>query len=128
MKKFILSLLVLFAINLSSNEDFVSDPLEICGDSICIISSFEEQDYFTTYDQEGTVLWEIPYRAKILSWKLDREHIFILSKNRNGQVYYLSCVNPKNGEIIWGNAIFSPEFASSTFSPSGTSDTPPQED
>lgn len=98
-----LILAVLFFSAIAAQADVAIHPSDLY-----VISSFEKMDYFTTYDHDGKLLWEIPFQSKIVSWKLEEGLLVVHSRHREGLAYYLSCVDPKSGEIKWERAIWAP--------------------
>jgi hypothetical protein len=107
MRKAILLLITSFA----AAADYQTDPLSIHSETVSVISSFEEKDFFTVYSSEGKPLWEVSFASKIISSKIDRDHLYIFSKARANQLYFLSCFDAGNGELKWERPIFGPEAA-----------------
>ncbi len=114
MKKYFLTLLVVFctliAVKLSSNEfhdyGFQQDRMIIHHNAIYIISTFDNEDRVSCYDFHGHRHWEVPFHAKIISWKLVHEKVpedtlFVLSKDRHGHKTYLTNLDLRDGRVNW---------------------------
>ena len=81
--------------------DFQQERMLLSHDTIYIISCFDSEDHITAYSYYGTRLWDAPFHAKILSWQLADDYIFVFSKSRQGVKTYLTCINSYNGAMIW---------------------------
>jgi len=89
-------------------------------DMIYTASSFEEVDYLSTFSFTGDLLWEVPFKAKILtidthcSWIESDEnnektdYLFVLSQSRDELAFFLSCIYPATGELLWERTIYAP--------------------
>jgi len=89
-----------------SESGFHSDQLAVNQDDLYVISSFEERDYLTVYTHAGDAVWEMPFNAKILSWKAKDELLFVFSRARNGRAYFVSCLDAKIGNLLWEKGIY----------------------
>lgn len=94
--------------NISAEE---TDALQIRGEMIYVTASFEQVDYFSTLSQQGEFQWELPFKTKIISWKKQENHLFILSKMRDESAFFLSCVDAANGTLQWEKGIYAPSKA-----------------
>jgi outer membrane protein assembly factor BamB len=116
MKHFIfLCLCVLFTAHAKAEDfqfgDFIPEKLIVDYDHVYVISSFDQIQYLTVYNFFGEFIWEVTFNSKIISVEVENEILFTLSKGRNGQAYYLSCFNIKNGRLIWEKPIWAPTVA-----------------
>jgi hypothetical protein len=103
--------IILFSSPLLQSEEvidpgFHTDQLAVNAEDIYAISSFQETDYFTVYTHAGDILWEVPFFAKIISWKARDELLFIFSQARNSQAYFISCLDAKKGYLLWEKGIY----------------------
>lgn len=117
MKKLCIGLLTWLAISLHGEtlDGFTEEKLGITGETICIVSSFNEGDFFTVYAKSGELVWELSFKSQIVSWKnLDDETILIFSKQRNGLYYYLTNISNTDGKVLWEKTIVSPAFGQSS--------------
>ena len=89
-------------------EPIQTEELIVQGEKIHAICSFDQADYFTTFSSQGEFLWEVPFASKIISWKKEDAHLYILSKARNGLTYFLSAIEAANGKMIWEKSILAP--------------------
>jgi len=80
---------------------FEQDRMRVTSDSVIVISSFDSQDHVTAYTHYGVRLWNDPFHAKILSWDISGDLVFVFSKDRQGTKTYLTCINRYTGELIW---------------------------
>jgi hypothetical protein len=106
MKQVLFSILTLMTCNFSYGKDFSDysfsqERMLTTNEAIFIVSSFEESDLVTAYSHYGDFLWETPFFAKILSWNVVDEKVFVFSKHRNGTKTYLTCLNRYTGKKIW---------------------------
>jgi outer membrane protein assembly factor BamB len=108
MKKAVVVLFLLTAALVKADE-YQTEPLAVSKETVYIVSTFEELDYFTAFSPAGTILWEIPFSSKIQSWKIDSGQLYIFSKMRRGQVYFLSCFGMDKGELLWEKPIIAPQ-------------------
>lgn len=110
MKYFITACLatISFYANTAEWTSFQEDALGVDEEAVYTISAFSHVDYFTTFSHRGEFLWEIPFGSTIISWRKENEQLYILSKTRNGSAYFLSCVDPLCGAILWEKGIFKP--------------------
>lgn len=81
--------------------DFQQDRMQLTPESVMVLSTFDNQDHVTTYSYSGTRLWNVPFHAKILSWKFAGDYVFIFSKDRNGSKTYITCLNRHTGTLMW---------------------------
>lgn len=87
--------------DLKSDYDFQPERMQLASDSVIVVSSFETQDHVTAYTLHGLRLWNAPFHAKILSWELYGNNVFVFSKSRQGTSTYLTCIDRFTGELIW---------------------------
>lgn len=83
-----------------ADYDFQQERMLLSSNAVFIISSFDSQDHITAYTYYGTRIWNAPYHAKILSWKLAGDYIFVFSKDRKGPSTYLTCMDKDTGTPI----------------------------
>lgn len=110
--KYLLGLLTLsapLAAQLIDFTRFEAKELSVEDGMVHTICSFDSVDYFTTYSCTGEFLWEIPFGPKIISWQRDGDQILVLSRVRNGTAFFLSAINPMNGNFLWEKGIFAPK-------------------
>ncbi len=81
--------------------DFLQERMLLSSNAVYVISSFDTQDHITAYTHSGLRLWNAPFRAKILSWQIAGDYIFIFSKDRKGSTTYLTCIEKISGELAW---------------------------
>lgn len=81
--------------------DFQQERMKLTPDSVMVISTFDSQDHVTAYTYAGVRLWNVPFHAKILSWQIAGDYVFIFSKDRNGTKTYITCLNRHTGSPIW---------------------------
>ncbi len=81
--------------------NFQQERMLLSSDAIFVISSFDTLDYITAYSYYGVRLWYVLFYAKILSWEIANDHIFVFSKDRAGHSTYLTCLDRYTGELIW---------------------------
>ena len=84
------------------------EKLIVKENAIYTICSFDSIDYFSTFDHEGTFLWEIPFGAKIISVEEAGDRLLLLSRARDGSSYFLSSIERATGTAIWATGIFAP--------------------
>lgn len=101
--------LLLLKIELGADE-LCHQNLIVNGNDIYVISKFNGVDYFTTYNFSGDVVWEVPFNSEIVASKVENDLLLIFSKNRSGVAYYLTCLDPDKGNLLWEKAIFSPNL------------------
>ena len=87
---------------------FETYELMIEEEKIHAICSFDKVDYFTTFSTQGDFIWEIPFAAKIVSWKKEGAQAIVLSKARNGLAFFLSSIDTVSGKIVWEKGIYAP--------------------
>ena len=107
MKKAVLFLLIAF---LATASAYSAEPLTIVQEKICVVSSFEQKDFFTVYSLEGMPLWEVSFSSKVISWRVENDRVHVFSKDRAGKAYYLSCFEIEKGGLQWERPIFAPEI------------------
>lgn len=108
MKLFRLMLLSLFLstafitqVFAESDYDFQQERMKLTADSVMVISTFDTEDHVTAYTYSGVRLWNAPFHAKILSWEIAGNYLFIFSKDRRGIKTYLTCLDRHTGTLIW---------------------------
>ena len=84
-----------------NDYEFQQDRMQLSQDSVIAISTFDNQDHVTAYSFSGVRLWNAPFHAKIVSWRIAGDYVFIFSKDRNGTRTYITCINRHNGGFIW---------------------------
>jgi|SRR6516164_3458987 hypothetical protein len=100
--------LLAIASSLQGEESLQNEVLTINEGVVHVVSSFAEIDYFSTFSEKGEFLWEIPFKSKISSWKKEGDKLFIFSQMRGGAAFFLSCVDLRNGAVLWEKGIFAP--------------------
>jgi hypothetical protein len=108
MKKYSLLLLTLFSCSVldaaqikNYDYDFQQERMLTAEDGIYLISSFETKDGITAYSYYGEKLWEVFFHAKITSWQVVGDRVFIFSKDRGGSTTYLTCLDRFTGRRLW---------------------------
>lgn len=105
MQKYLLAFLMAFGTmgfaQTQYDYDFQQDRMLLTSDGIYIISSFEETDGISAYAYNGNLAWEQRFRAKIVSWQIAQNYIFVFSKHRSGYKTYLTCLDRFSGRVIW---------------------------
>lgn len=81
--------------------DFEQERMLLTTSEILIISSFENEDHISSYSYGGTLLWDSTFHAKIVSWRLAGDYLFVFSKSRKGYKTYLTCLDVNYGTLIW---------------------------
>lgn len=81
--------------------DFNQEKMTIQNDKIYLISTFENRDHLTCYDFHGRRLWNMPFNAKITSWRALDDIIFVFSKARNDESTYITCIDAWTGALLW---------------------------
>ncbi|KTD71214.1 hypothetical protein [Legionella tucsonensis] len=81
--------------------DFQQERMKLTSDSVMVISTFDSEDHVTAYTYAGVRLWNAPFHAKILSWQIAGDFVFIFSKDRKGTKTYITCLNRHTGTPIW---------------------------
>jgi hypothetical protein len=89
-------------------EGFSTEPMVAGSDRIHLFSAFEQVTYLTTYSYAGEALWEMPFNSQVLSWKIKENQLLVFSKARSGFIYFLSCIDERDGALVWERAIFAP--------------------
>jgi len=108
--KFLLALMLCASTLHAFEDDFSKDKLIISAENISVISSFEAMTFITTYSSTGEPLWEAPFTSEIISCKCAEDHLLVFSKARNGIAYFLTCIEAKNGTMVWERPIMAPRF------------------
>lgn len=65
--------------------DFQQERMKLTPDSVMVISTFDSEDHVTAYTYAGVRLWNVPFHAKILSWQIAGDYVFIFLKTVKGQ-------------------------------------------
>lgn len=81
--------------------DFEQERMLLSENGIYILSSFENSDGISAYSYFGSRLWETTFHAKVTSWKLAGDYIFVFSKHRSGYKTYLTCLDRYTGAVLW---------------------------
>ncbi|MBA2727855.1 MAG: hypothetical protein H0U49_06760 [Parachlamydiaceae bacterium] len=81
--------------------EFHQERMRLTSDSVIAISSFDSKDHVTAYTHYGIRLWNAVFHAKILSWDISGDLVFVFSKDRQGHSTYITCINRYTGEQIW---------------------------
>ncbi len=106
MKKLPLLFLAFFSCSalsavVTKDYDFEQERMLIAEDGIYLVSSFDSKDRLTAYSHYGEFLWESSFFAKITSWQVVGNRIFVFSKDRDGYSTYLTCVDRYTGRMLW---------------------------
>jgi hypothetical protein len=80
---------------------FQQERMKLTPDSVMVISTFDSEEHVTAYTYAGIRLWNAPFHAKILSWQITGDYVFIFSKGRKGTKTYITCINRHTGSLIW---------------------------
>ncbi len=103
------AMILFFSGNLTGVEVFSeSDRLSIHKNRVYAVSSFDQMDYFSVYSDLGELVWEVPFNSKVVTWKMTDEWVYIFSRSRGGLAYYVSCIEPITGKLIWEKPIHAP--------------------
>lgn len=81
--------------------DFQQERMLLSSNAVFVISTFDSEDHVTAYTYYGTRIWNAPFHAKILSWQLAGDFVFVFSKDRNGHKTYLTCIDRDSGALVW---------------------------
>lgn len=81
--------------------DFQQDRMLVANDGIYLVSSLESKDALSAYSHHGDKLWEIFFHAKIVSWQVVGNRVFVFSKSRSGPTTYINCLDRYTGRILW---------------------------
>lgn len=84
-----------------SDRDFNQDRMITTSYSVMVLSPFEDIDYVASYTEYGTLLWEVSFNGKVMSWKMKDGLLYVFSKSRYVEKTYLHCINPSTGNILW---------------------------
>jgi outer membrane protein assembly factor BamB len=84
-----------------ADYDFSQDRMIVTSTRIYVISSFETADHISAFSHEGKLVWNAPFYAKILSWQIQGDQIFVFSKDRSGYQTYVTCVDRYTGSMKW---------------------------
>lgn len=84
-----------------NDYNFQQERMLLSQDSVVIVSSFDNQDHISAYSYTGNFLWNAPFHAKILSWQMAQDYIFVFSKDRRGSKTYLTCLDRFSGRLVW---------------------------
>lgn len=89
------------AATIDDDYNFQQERMQLTPDSVMAISSFDNTDHVTAYTYAGVRLWNAPFHAKILSWQIAGDYVFIFSKDRSGTKTYITCLNRHTGILMW---------------------------
>lgn len=81
--------------------EFQQEKMCLTQDSVVAVSSFKNQDFITAYTFNGEKLWDASFHAKIVSWKIVSDYVFVFSKHRDGTKTYITCLDRHTGSVIW---------------------------
>lgn len=81
--------------------EFNQERMIVDHGEIFLISTFKTQDGVTVYNFNGQRLWEVKFHAKIMSWNVQPDIIFVFSKDRDGHSTYLTCLDRFTGRCLW---------------------------
>jgi|688.fasta_scaffold70349_6 hypothetical protein len=84
-----------------SDYDFDQGKMTVQNDRIYLISSFDNVDHISCYDFQGRRLWNVPFHAKITSWRALDNVILVFSKARSGENTFLTCLEAWTGAMLW---------------------------
>lgn len=87
--------------SLYTDYGFEQERMLIDRGDIFIISSFDSEDHLTVYDFLGNRIWDDSFHAKITSWRVVDDLVFVFSKSRAGHKTYLTCLDRYTGRMIW---------------------------
>jgi len=105
--------LLAIASSVQGEENLEKEVLAIDNGVVHVVSSFSQIDYFSTFSEKGEFVWEIPFNAKVLSWKKEGDKLFVFSQMRGGAAFFLSCVDPTSGAVLWEKGIYAPSTSTS---------------
>lgn len=97
----LLSVSGLASASVYGDYEFQQERMVLSSDTIYVLSSFDSQDHITAYTYYGTRLWDASFQAKITSWQLAGDYIFVFSKGRSGYSTYLTCLDSYSGTLVW---------------------------
>lgn len=105
LRKIILALVLLTsgAASAGTFSDYQFNQEKMILTTYCsmILSSFENTDHISAYNDNGVRLWEVTFLTKVLSWKLKDGRLYTFSKSRFQETTYLTCIDPVTGLILW---------------------------
>lgn len=82
--------------------DFEQERMILTSNSLMVISTLDTQDHVTAYDFSGRLLWNVPFHAKIVSWRMTTgSYLFVFSKARSGYGTYVTCIDALTGALVW---------------------------
>jgi hypothetical protein len=81
--------------------EFQQEKMILTSNSVIAISSFDSEDHISAYSYQGDRLWDKTFHAKILSWQIVSDYVFVFSKHRDGHKTYITCLDRYNGSLIW---------------------------
>lgn len=81
--------------------NFENDRMFATSEALLVISSYENEDFITAYTYSGLKLWDAPFHAKILSWRIVGNYVYVLSKHRLGCTTYVTCLDSHSGMLVW---------------------------
>ncbi len=84
-----------------SSRDFNQEYMKVTSYAVMILSPFDDEDHITAYNSYGGLIWDDSFLTKVMSWKLDNDLLYVFSKSRYAEKTYLTCINTKNGQILW---------------------------
>lgn len=91
----------LCADTLKGDYTFNQDRMIVNNGTIFCISAFDTRDVITAYDSFGRLLWDTDFFAKIISWNVSDKVIYVFSKKRDGGSTYITCLDRRDGTLIW---------------------------
>jgi hypothetical protein len=81
--------------------EFNQDRMFVSDEHVYTVSTFLDCDYLCVHDHFGNLVWKAPFHAKILSWQVRGQLVFVFSKARDGERTYLTCLNGFTGKVHW---------------------------
>lgn len=90
-----------FAFAEEDDFSYQQERMKLDREGVYVVSSFENADVIAAYSYNGIRMWEAPFHAKIISWEIVDDQIFIFSKDRKGNKTYLDCLDKETGKVIW---------------------------
>lgn len=83
------------------NQDHMLTLTGYPYNSIIVLSAFDDNDHITAYSDYGSLLWDVQFNTKIISWQLKDDNLYVFGKSRYLEKSYLYCVDPVTGRIRW---------------------------
>lgn len=104
-RKLILSIFLLSAGAASAsydmNRQFNQDYMITTPYNVIVVSSFNDADFLTAFNEYGSLAWKVKIPRNVLSMKLKDGYLYVFSQHHYKESTTLSCIDPINGSILW---------------------------